>query len=653
MDLSVIIVNYNVKHFLEQCLHSVLKAGEGLEVEVIVVDNASVDGSCQMVKEKFKRVTLIENKENLGFSKANNQGIRRALSRYILLLNPDTIVQEDTFRKCIEFMETNPDAGCLGVKMIDGKGNFLPESKRSLPTPVVSFFKVFGLSALFPRSRTFGRYHLGFLDNNQTHRIDVLPGAFMFLRKSVLDEVGLLDESFFMYGEDIDLSYRILQAGYKNYYFPGTTIIHYKGESTKKSSINYVMVFYRAMIIFARKHFSRKNATLFSLLINLAIYLRASLSIIRRIFLNVITPLTDGILIYLGFYILQPFWALKKFGTPDYYPEEYLLYVVPVYVVIWLIFVYLTGGYEKRVQIAELLKGILLGSVGILLIYALLPESVRYSRALLLLGAIWATIAFFISRLVIGSLFRVTQLYLRKQKKRIAVVGSPGESERVKAILRQVDIAPVFVGLVNRNNGWTGENYIGDLSQLKEIASINRIDEIVFCAKEIPSQEIIQTMLGMGDTPVDFKIAPPESVSIIGSSSINTAGELYVLHLNALSTNIVKRRKRIFDLVMSISILLISPLLIFLQRKPLGLFVNIFSVMVGMKSWIGLSPIEGEGEDLVSGLMPGILTPVPFLKEKSLNQETRKRMNLLYAKDYRIRNDLSIIIRDIKFLGGQ
>ncbi|MCC6685243.1 MAG: glycosyltransferase family 2 protein, partial [Bacteroidia bacterium] len=232
MKLSVIIVNYNVKHFLEQALHSVRKACAGIDAEVWVVDNRSVDGSVEMVQQKFPEVKLIANRENLGFSKANNQAILQSGGQYVLLLNPDTVVEEDTFNKVIAFMDRTPDAGSVGVKMIDGKGNFLPESKRGLPTPKVAFYKIFGLSKLFPRSHKFGRYHLGYLSENETHAVDVLAGAFMMLRKKALDETGLLDETFFMYGEDIDLSYRITKAGYKNYYFPETTIIHYKGEST-------------------------------------------------------------------------------------------------------------------------------------------------------------------------------------------------------------------------------------------------------------------------------------------------------------------------------------------------------------------------------------------------------------------------------------
>ncbi|MCH2225832.1 MAG: glycosyltransferase family 2 protein, partial [Crocinitomicaceae bacterium] len=273
-QLTVVIVNYNVEHFLDQCLDSVKKASNGLSIETIIVDNNSVDGSLDMIKTKYSEFQLVENKKNLGFSKANNQAIRIAKGKYVLLLNPDTVVAEDTFKKTIEFMDNTPDAGGLGVHMIDGKGNFLPESKRGLPKPWVAFYKIFGLSKLFPKSKRFGQYHLGHLSEFKTNKVDVLSGAFMLMRKDLLDKIGLLDEDYFMYGEDIDLSYRIKKGGLENYYFADTSIIHYKGESTKKSSVNYVLIFYKAMVIFAKKHFSNKNAKSFSILINLAIYLR-------------------------------------------------------------------------------------------------------------------------------------------------------------------------------------------------------------------------------------------------------------------------------------------------------------------------------------------------------------------------------------------
>lgn len=234
MKLSVIIVNYNVRYFLEQALLSVRKAAQRLPTEIWVVDNNSVDDSVRMVEEKFPEVHLIANKDNPGFSIANNQAIRQSKGEYVLLLNPDTVVEEDTFERCCAFMDAHPDAGALGVRMIDGAGNFLPESKRGFPSPWVAFAKTFGLARIFPTSRLFNHYHLGYLAEDETNEVEVLAGAFMFMRRKALEKVGLLDETFFMYGEDIDLSYRVILGGYKNYYLPETTIIHYKGESTKR-----------------------------------------------------------------------------------------------------------------------------------------------------------------------------------------------------------------------------------------------------------------------------------------------------------------------------------------------------------------------------------------------------------------------------------
>ncbi|MEL6393096.1 MAG: glycosyltransferase family 2 protein, partial [Bacteroidota bacterium] len=255
MELSVVIVNYNVRYFLEQALGSVERAIAGIEAEVFVVDNHSSDDSVEVIKRDYPWVRLIARTDNPGFSIANNQAIRESTGRYVLLLNPDTVVCEDTFRHCLSFMDTHPNAGGLGVRMIDGSGRFLPESKRGLPTPWVAFCKAFGLSRIFPKSKRYNHYHLGYLSEEETHQIEILSGAFMFMRREALDQVGLLDEQFFMYGEDIDLSYRLILGGWENWYSSSTSIIHYKGESTKRGSLNYVRTFYQAMILFARKHF--------------------------------------------------------------------------------------------------------------------------------------------------------------------------------------------------------------------------------------------------------------------------------------------------------------------------------------------------------------------------------------------------------------
>ena len=286
MQLSIIIVNYNVKYFAEQCLYTVINASKNIDTEVIVIDNNSTDGSRDFFNGKFADVHFIWNVENVGFSKANNIALQQTTGKYVLFLNPDTLVPEDCFEKCISFFESTKDIGALGIRMIDGTGKFLKESKRGFPTLLTSFFKLSGLAGLFPNSKIFASYYAGHLSENQNHTVDVLAGAFMMVDKKVIDKTGGFDEDFFMYGEDIELSYRIQQAGYKNYYFAESTIIHFKGESTKKESIKYVEVFYGAMKLFVRKHYSKNRAALYSIFIQIAVWLKMIFSFIKRIFFH-------------------------------------------------------------------------------------------------------------------------------------------------------------------------------------------------------------------------------------------------------------------------------------------------------------------------------------------------------------------------------
>lgn len=659
MKLSIIIVNYNVKFFLEQCLLSVEKAAQGQQVEIVVVDNNSVDGSVEMVKERFPGIILIENKNNTGFAFANNQGIRESEGEYVLLLNPDTVVEEDTFGKIIRFMDAHPDAGGLGVHMIDGKGNFLPESKRGLPSPDVAFYKIFGLSALFPKSKTFGRYHLGYLDKNKTHEVDVLSGAFMLIRKSVLDKVGLLDESFFMYGEDIDLSYRITKGGYKNYYFPETRIIHYKGESTKKSSINYVIVFYKAMKIFAEKHFSLKNARLFSLLINIAIYLRAAAAIAARFINKLFLPLADVILIYSGIYFIKNYWetSVKAFN----YPPEFMLIVVPVYILIWITAVYLSGGYDKPIRISRIFRGLLTGTIVILVIYALLSEEYRFSRALILLGAAWATVITAAFRFLL-TIFRLKSFALATDlKKRLVIVAGNEEGQRILSLLQLSGTNTNFIGFVSPNDSDASlpaeyKNFVlGKFSQLSEIAEVFSVNEVIFSARDIASQLIIDEMLLMGKKDIEYKIAPPESMSIIGSNSINQQGELYFIDLSIINNSINRRNKRIFDLFTGILLLITFPFNIWFVKNKGTYFKNIFLVLLGKKSWVGINQLvvpESKKQKLTG--KKSVLQPADAFskQDKEMESFTAERLNLLYAREYKISNDWQIIQKGFHLLGN-
>ena len=670
MKLSIIIVNYNVKYFLEQALHAVRKAMKGIESEIFVVDNNSVDGSVKMVREKFTAVKLIENKENKGFSYANNQAIKMASGEFILLLNPDTVVEEDTFEKVLQFMDTHADAGGLGVKMLDGLGKYLPESKRGLPNPAVAFYKIFGLAKLFPKSKTFGRYHLGYLDRDETHEVDVLSGAFMLLRKKVLDKIGLLDEAFFMYGEDIDLSYRIIKAGYKNYYFPKTRIIHYKGESTKKSSVNYVFVFYKAMLLFAKKHFSQHNAHLFSFLINTAIYIRAFFAILSRFIRKLMLPVADACLLFAGMYLLKEYWESNVKHEVTYYPHEYITIAVPCYILVWLTSIYLSGGYDKPIKLSKIVRGIFGGTIFILVVYALLSEEYRFSRALILLSTFWASVALLSVRSMLN-FFNIKEFALENQnKKKILIVGSEEESNRVLSLLKLSGANTSFIGYVQAMQNEIVRKYestksqitsnqsptlycLGSMEQLDEIIEIYQAEEIIFCAKDISSQQIIAQMSKAGTSNREYKIAPPESLSIIGSNSVDNSGDLYVVDINAITKLSNKRNKRTLDIVVAGILLLTFPVNTFFVKQPIGLLKNSLLVLLGKKTWVGYFQFSIFNFQLsnLPTIKQGVLTPVDSLKNKEIDTGTIERLNMLYAKDYRVNNDVNIILKGFKLLG--
>ncbi len=647
-DLSVVIVNYNVKHFLEQCLISVIRASKNLSVEIVVVDNHSLDGSVEMVRNKFPNVKLIASQKNLGFSKGNNLALRDANGEFSLLLNPDTIVEEDTFEKVVHFMREHPETGGLGVRMLDGKGRFLPESKRGLPTPKVAFYKMFGLATLFPKSKEFGKYHLSFLDEHETHEVDVLSGAFMLLRKTVLDKIGLLDETFFMYGEDIDLSYRVQLAGFKNYYFSDTSIIHYKGESTKKTSVNYVFVFYKAMVIFAQKHFTKNSAQMFGFLINVAIYFRASITLlinfIRRGFIGFLDFTVGLFALILTVFAYQSISGIEP-------PISLLIWLLPVYSGVWVVCGFLVGAYDKPTTVKNYSKGIAVGLGVILIFYSLLPESYRFSRAVVLFGSI--------STLFFGIVFR---LFLDRfglfgfklgssSKKRFAIVGSKNEIDRVLKLLEQTTIQPDFIAKVsNEQVVNANDDFVGSVSQLREITRIFKIEEVVFCAEDVETSTILEQMSQLDRGHINFKIAPPESLFVIGSNSINTSGELYsVLNINAISKPKNLRNKRIIDVMICFSALLLSPILIWIQQKKSFFLSNIISVLFAQQTWVGYDKRGGNLYDLPV-IKQGVMSTASLVGASS-SLEIAK-MNLMYAKDYSPWNDLAIILKGFKLLGG-
>jgi len=658
MQLSVIIVNYNVKHFLDQCLTSVQKAVKNIDSEIIVVDNHSADGSCIMMQQKYPTIKLIANEKNLGFSCANNQAIKEASGEYILLLNPDTIVQEDTFDKIIEFCNTHKDLGGLGVKMIDGNGIFLPESKRGLPSPWVAFYKVFGISKLFPKSPKFNRYHLGYLDKDQVHTVEILSGAFLWFRKEALDKIGLLDETFFMYGEDIDISYRLILGGYKNYYFPETTIVHYKGESTKKSSFNYVKIFYNAMIIFANKHFTQQNAFFYSFLIKLAIYFRAFISLLKRWIDKSIIVILDFLVVYLGFYGLTPWWETHKYANGRTFPDEYLIIVVPIYIITWLLAIYANGGYRRPAKISSILKGVIIGTGCILIAYSLLNEVYRYSRLMILLGGIWSSFSIPVYRLIFHKLFPKFNTLLSVQPKRTLIVSNYKDCTKIIALIDKTLFSYEPLGYVTISDQ-TNQSYdkwqcLGNINQLTEIISINKADEIILSSESLTSTEIISLLLQLSDYQIEVKIAQAEGVTMIGSNSIVSVGELMTVNLNSIAKPHNRNIKRIFDFVLALLVLGLYVFIFYLFKSPKQLFINCLTVLWGKVTWVGYHKSINEKSNLqLPHLQQSVLSHLWRYKNKKMSAELIDRSNTIYAKDYKFTNDLSTVLNNLKYLDSK
>ncbi len=641
--LSVIIVNYNVRYFLEQALYAVRKASEGMTVEVFVVDNNSVDSSCEMVRELFPEVVLVENKHNPGFSIANNQAIRISTGKHVLLLNPDTVVQEDTFQKTVAFMEAHPEAGGLGIRMIDGSGRFLPESKRGFPSPLVAFYKVFGLSTLFPRSEKFNKYGLGYLSEHENHEVDVLAGAFMLMRREALDKVGLLDEAFFMYGEDIDLSYRLVLGGYKNYYFAESTIIHYKGESTKKGSLNYVKAFYEAMIIFAKKHFTGNSQWLFVAFLEFAIYFRAAITLISNLLRTITLPFIDAMVIFIGMWFLKSFYALKVFHNADYYDSTYTFFNIPLYITVWLSSVWLSGGYDNRRNLSLMIRGLAIGALVLTAVYGLLDMEYRTSRALLLMGAGWAAIGLTLVRYALNFIENKNFYLSENTAKNVIIVADTLESNRVRQVLNQAQVRFNLIGTVapesrDASTSLNTKEFVGTIEQLDEIVRIYKVTEIIFCSKNIASELIMQWMSRLG-TGVEYKIVPIESWSIIGSSNKDTAGELYTIDIRyRIAEPLQKRHKRLFDVFSSSLLLVFFPFLFFLiKNEKIAFLKNILAVLFHRKTWVGYN------DNSLPRLKQAVFSPADVHENLVLTEATKNRLNFLYAKDYTVGEDWEIL----------
>lgn len=647
LELSVIIVNYNVKHFLEQCLHSVRQALLKTSGEVIVIDNCSTDNSLSYLQPLFPEVRFVANKENLGFARACNQGLQMSTGRFVLFLNPDTIVPEDSFTTAIRFMDEHPEAGALGSKMLDGSGAFLKESKRAFPSPLTSLFKLFGLSKLFPRSAHFSRYHLGHLDENKHNEVDVLAGAYMLVRKEVLDETGGFDERFFMYGEDVDLSYRIQKSGRKNYYFAGSPIIHFKGESTRKGSMNYVRMFYSAMSLFVRKHYGGSRAGLFSSLIHLAIWFRAGLSAIGQFIRRMGLPLIDAGLIILSFWLMTKIWP--QYVRPDIEYDNRLLWMaIPGFTLFYLVTAYYAGLYDKWYRWSGLIRSTAVATISLLAAYSLLPEQYRFSRAIVLFGAILAFLLISLLRLLLIKTDVISSEKHKEAHTTFVVAGSAAEYTEVMVLLEEAGFRQQVLGRVAVAD--PDSQVIGHISELSSLADRLPFREVIFCQGELSFTAIIETLQKL-PAGVTARIHASGSRSVVGSDSKDSSGEAFSRENGyQLADPYNLRLKRGIDVLLAAGGLIGFPVLVWLIRHPGRFFINIIQVLSGRKTWIGYTGVAGELPKIRKCVLG--CNGIPPHQSLQLTAEILHRADYWYARDYTPSTDIKLIFRFYRNLGG-
>jgi GT2 family glycosyltransferase len=648
MKLSVIVVNYNVKYFLELCLHSVLRACNGLAAEVIVVDNNSKDDSCKMVREKFPSVILIENKENTGFSKANNQGVAIAQGEYILFLNPDTVMPEDFLQKLAGYMDAHPKAGSIGPRLIDGKGQYAPDSKKGFPSLGVAIFKTTGINKIFSKSPYFNGYYAVHIGENELADVDVLSGCCMMVRSSVLGEIGgAFDEDYFMYCEDVDLSWRIKKAGYQNIYFPEATLIHYKGESTRKATLSYVRIFNEALVTFVKKHYSKQQANMFVLFINVGIILRAVLGAFKRLLKVLHMPLFDALILLLILWGIKDFWVdhIKNLMP---IPATSIYATFPVYIVLWIVCLYLNGAYDQPYRAMRVVRGMLAGTVVILAYYGLLPPELRYSRAIIIFSGFAGTVVMLGLHEVLYRLGILKFIPYDKLPRKAVVVADEHLYKQTAVLLKHVHYAPELAGRISPNADH--RDALAGIKEMKELLYTAGINEVIFCINGLSYAQVFEQMQHCGGH-YDYKIHLPGSQSFIGSNSSTTSGDLYTIDRRFNLADFAQmRNKRMVDLITSFIFLVFFPVT-FLSKNPIGFLGNCFKVLTGKKTWVGYIQPD-TAHKYLPHIRTGVIPPYNILKGYEPNEEARHQLNMVYAQHYTAATDLNLILKNYKYLGN-
>lgn len=667
MDLSIIIVSYNVKDYLRGAIASVrrsLDAG-ALTGEILVVDNASSDGSAAMLRSDFPDVRLFDPGENLGFGRANNLALRQARGEYLLLLNPDTIVGEDTFSTMVEFMRKHPEAGLAGCKLLNGDGTFQLSCRRGFPTPWASFTKLFGLARLLPHSKLFARYNLTYLPVDATYPVDALGGAFMMLSRNAYEATNGFDESFFMYGEDLDLCYRAKQAGFTIYYVHTTATIHFKGESTKRSALNEVKVFYEAMHVFVKKHY--RASFIFSLLLRLGIFIRTALALVRKYRGTIALVVLDYLMIGLSVILSSKFLFGIWFGLPTLdYPSALLVPPVIAVLLLTLLKAYYPNRRSNIRPVIIAVPAILIGLSSLTYFFKEFPAS----RSFVTIVTVLAGLLLLLDRIALSTIRRIRSgmgSSANPQLRRALIIGTDDEALRIAQLLKRMEFFRrcEVIGFIDRSlerlnkEIAPGLTILGDTNMVGKVVRVHRIAEVIFASDAVSFTEVLSIMQRTSEENpslrVNFSMVPAASDVLLGKQHIEmltgaTGESLPLLPVEYNLERISHRlAKRMLDFAVSCIVLPVVGAVLAVQpsawhREQLREWRDIFA---GRRTLVG---VEGIREREAYYPKPGLtsLAAVSGRGHQSrtvAREEDVRQFDHYYARNHTIGMDCEIILK--------
>tara|TARA_B100002051_G_scaffold276828_1_gene329647 strand:- start:1731 stop:3779 length:2049 start_codon:yes stop_codon:yes gene_type:complete len=678
VDLSIIIVSYNVKDFLTQCIKSIERSNfKDRKYEIIIVDNDSHDGTQDLIKQSFDNIKFIQNTNNLGFSKAVNLGISKSSGKYICLLNPDVIVDNNCFSDLLNKIDENENIGCIGPKILNTDGTIQHSCKRSFPTPLNSFFRLFGLDKLFPKSKFFSSYNLTYLNIDVTHSVESLSGAFMIFRKKIIEEIGLLDENFFMFGEDIDFCHRIKSKGYSIIYYPRVEIIHYKGESVKSSQYDMVSVFYDSMKIYFNKYSKNYPSwKIISFFVYIGLFIRKLISYIKIALSSVFSSIIDTVLIFGSFSFGIYLWYTHK--LLEYVDINKILYHWPLifnFLLCWYFISYLTQLYKQNHLAYTRLFFTLVLTFMLSSTTTYFFSFFAYSRGVLILSCSFVLLLSFIWRIIINSFlkngFIKSASIKRFSERRAIIVGLNNENINIEKHINTNPYTNInIIGFTDYDNHLLVDNFLGKIKYIKEIIVKNKINELIVSESFFNSNKIFDIIKLLKGSNVIFKIIPKNSNIIISKGHIE---QISGVDLMTYEIPFLERSnmflKRSFDIIFSFLLLiLISPIFVIFFNKikkeriwcidntKINLYIfrskfksfkyipSLFNVLNGQISFVGSDITNSLNENPNHILKSGLIS---LYNVKRFKNNDRNKINSYYIKHQSLTFDLEIIIKSL------